>query len=289
MKNLIYIVLCLSVILTASCNDSPKIYSYDEVQRDSSGVFIFKKNGKIVNGILERHIDHFFLKEPSVRHIKVVDGLGVGIKDYINDECVGHIEYANSEMTGTYYGKIGNKTYTMALKDGMADGLYQVFDPSGKQVYEAVFKDGKPVKTYDFDSNGNKIIPIEEKLDLIAYKTGFYEYVNYNHNTIVYCPIVIMKFKNISDMPINDDESVKITATFIENDEELSSGNEYLIGYNDPPLSPGVSRQCSIMSTVGPTSYNGIYNANISCQLAINGKPYKTIKIANEIRPTNRM
>lgn len=288
MKNLIYIVLCLSVILTASCNNSPKIYSPEEIQTDSTGVRILKKNGKKVNGIVERQTTNF-LNQAIVRQTKFVDGVGVEIRDYINGECVGHIEYSNNQITGTFYGKTGDKTYTMSMKDGKADGLYQVFDPSGKQVYEAVFEDGKPVKTYDFDSNGNKIIPIEEKLDLVAYKTGFYEYVNYNHNTIVYCPIVIMKFKNISDMPINDDESVKITATFIENDEELASGNEYLIGYNDPPLSPGVSRQCSIMSTVGPTSYNSIYNANISCQLAINGKPYKTIKIANEIRPTNRM
>lgn len=288
MKNLIYIVLCLSVILTDSCSHSLKIYSPEEIQTDSTGVRILRKNGKRVNGIVEQQTTNF-LNEAIVRHTKFVDGIGVEIRDYIDDECVGHIEYANNQISGTYYGKYENNPYTMSMKDGMADGPCKLFGPNGKQIYEIIFENGNRVKTYDFDSNGNKIIPIEEKLDLVAYQTGFYEYVNYNYNDILYCPIVIMKFKNISDMPIDNDESVKITAVFVENEEELSSGNTYLIGYSDPPLSPGVSRQCHIMSSVGRTSYYGIYNANISCQLSINGKPFKTIKIANELRPSNRM
>ena len=288
MKNLIYIVLCLSVILTASCDNSPKIYSPEEIQTDSTGVRILKKNGKKVNGIVERQTTNF-LNQAIVRQTKFVDGVGVEIRDYINGECIGHIEYSNSQITGTFYGKTGDKTYTMSMKDGKADGLYQVFDPSGKQVYEAVYEDGKPVKTYDFDSNGNKIIPIEEQIDLIAYRTGFYESIDARYNEVLYCPIVIMKFKNISDTPIDNSERVKITATFINKDEEWSTDNTYLIGYSDSPLSPGISRQCYIMSSVGYTSYYSINQADISCQLSINDKPFKTIKIANEFRSSNRI
>lgn len=288
MKKLIYIVLCLLAILSVSCNSSPKIYPYDEVQKDSSGVWVFKKNGKKVNGIVERNTKHLIFNEPIVHHIDIVDGISVGSKDYFDDECIGHIEYENGQITGTYYGIRGNKTYTLTLKDGKADGLYKVFEPSGKQIYEAVFEDGISVKSYDFDSNGNKIIPIEEKLELVAYRTGFFESVDSRYNELLYCPIVIMKFKNISDLPI-DDKDIKITATFLNNDEEWSSDHKYLIGYSDSPLSPGISKQCYLLSSVGYTSFYSIGSANIECQLFINGKPYKTVKISNELRTSNRM
>ena len=98
-----------------------------------------------------------------------------------------------------------------------------------------------------------------------------------------------MKFKNISDTPIDNSERVKITATFINKDEEWSTNNTYLIGYSDSSLSPGISRQCYIRSSVGYTSYYSINQADISCQLSINDKPFKTIKIANEFRSSNRI
>ena len=288
MKNLIYIVLCLSVILTDSCSHSLKIYSPEEIQTDSTGVRILRKNGKRVNGIVEQQTTNF-LNEAIVRHTKFVDGIGVEIRDYIDDECVGHIEYTNNQISGTYYGKYEDNSYTMSMKDGMADGPCKLFGPNGKQIYEIIFEDGNRIKTYDFDSNGNKIIPIDEQIDLIAYRTGFYERIDARYNEVLYCPIVIMKFKNISDTPIDNSERVKITATFINKDEEWSTDNTYLIGYSDSPLSPGISRQCYVMSSVGYTSYYSINQANISCQLSINDKPFKTIKIANEFRSSNRM
>ena len=292
MKKTICILLCLPVILFAGCDNSPKIYSHGEVQKDSSDVWLLRKNGRKVNGIVESHAQHFFLNKPCLHRVDVIDGVDVGFKDYIDDECIGYMEYSNGQDTGTYYGKQGNNTYAMSMKDGIPDGICEVFDSDGKQIREIVFENGNPIKTYEFDSKGDKIIPVEEKLELVAYETGFYESVNYNSNEILYCPIVIMKFKNISESPItshSQDDWIKVTATFLDKDEEWSTTFKYLVGPGDSPMSPGISRQCYLMSSRGYVSYRGIGSTNISCQLFINDKPFKTIQIANRISKTNVM
>lgn len=288
MRKVIYITLCLSALLIAGCDRAPQIYSYNEVEKDSTDVWTLRKNGKKVNGIVERHTKHFLLNRPCVQRIDVVGGIDVGFKDYIDDECIGSAEYADNGETGTYYGEQGYNTYTVALKDGIPDGICEVFDSDGKQIREIVFEKGELVKTYEFDSEGDKIIPIEERLELVAYDTGFYESVNYNRNEVLYCPIVIMKFKNISDSPIKDGYD-KINATFLSENEVWDSGFTYLIGLGDPPMSPGIMRQFHIESSVGYLSYNAIGNANIVCQLFINDKPFKTIRVENKVVRTNRI
>lgn len=145
---------------------------------------------------------------------------------------------------------------------------------------------------YREDSNfatEEKAISAIEQLELVEYKTGFYEYRDRDHYELLYQPIVIMKWKNISDEPLV--ESIKMKAVFIDNkkDEEWSNTSRYFHDYSDAPLQAGLSRQLDITSSVGFTSYLGIENANISCQIFINDQFYKTVKIKNEYVSSNRL
>ena len=124
---------------------------------------------------------------------------------------------------------------------------------------------------------------------MVEYKTGFYEHRNYNYGQILYQPMVIMKWKNISNEPVT--ERIEIEGVFIDNkkEEEWSKGSDYFQSSSGTPLQVGLSRQSSLQSSVGWTSYNAISGSDVSCQIFINKQLYRTVKINNVHLTSNRI
>lgn len=126
-----------------------------------------------------------------------------------------------------------------------------------------------------------------DKIKLVDYETGFIEYEDRNSATLLYMPIIIMKWKNISNAPLDD--IVSMEALFIKDGEELSSGWDNFQGSSDKPLQPGLSRQIHLQSSVGYTSRFAIYDKNISCQIYVNDELMDTYEIEGRYLLSNRL
>jgi antitoxin component YwqK of YwqJK toxin-antitoxin module len=261
---------------------------------DTTKIYTYKKDGTAVTGtVVFYELDSKTAKKykSSIREVKNGKRINKGYDYYPNGVILAECQYdENGLVTGEikYFFKNGKLSKTAEFKEDKQDGIAKEFDNSGDQVKEIIFEAGKKVKEYDF-KNGEKIVPAIEKLELVQYKTGFYEYKNLTHNELLYQPMVIMKWKNVSNESL--DETIKIEGIFIDNKkgEEWSKSLDYFQGYSDTPLQVGLSRQSSLQSSVGFTSYWGISGANISCQILINGQLYKTVKIKNEYLSSNRI
>jgi hypothetical protein len=260
---------------------------------DSTKVYTYKDNGNMVTGtVVFYELDPRTAKKfkQAIREVKEGKRINKGY-DYYPDGSI-KAEYTydpNGLITGTvklFYHN-GQIYSTTEFKDNKECGISKVFRDDGKQAKELVFEIGKIIKEYDFDDNGKKIIPAIERLELVEYKSGFYEYRDMIHFQLLYQPMVIMKWKNISDEPIT--ERIEIEGIFISKSEEWAKTSDYFQGYSDPPLQAGISRQSALQSSVGYTNAYGIYNANITCQIIINKQLYKTVKINNEFLTSNRI
>ena len=76
----------------------------------------------------------------------------------------------------------------------------------------------------------------------------------------------------------------------IENGEIISTTTTNLYyHYGSTPIPVNVSKQCHSMSDVGKVSTYGVNVADIQCEIQMNGKPFKTLKIANKILYSNRI
>ena len=133
-------------------------------------------------------------------------------------------------------------------------------------------------------------IPVIQRLELMELRTGYYRSESPFSNQILFCPIVIMQWRNKSETPL--DERVEIKAVFInkEKNEEWSNEStifQYSSGIGTP-LSPGISRQVFVQSDVGYRNQWGL-NENIECQLYINGTFFRTVKIENAVLHSNRI
>jgi hypothetical protein len=128
---------------------------------------------------------------------------------------------------------------------------------------------------------------ILKRIKLVEYKTGYYEYKDVNALQVLYQPMIIMKWKNISNAPI--EESVEVKGVFISKGEEWGTDFSYLQSSSDAPLQPSIIRQCYINSNVGYTSVYSIYDSDISCQIYINDQLYQTFKIKNQHLTSNRI
>ena len=262
---------------------------------DSTKVYTFKDNGEKVTGTvvfyeLNPKTANKFKK--SLRELKEGKRVNKGYEYYPSGSINAELPFDNNGLiTGTvkYFYENGQLGATVEFKDNKENGLSKEYNDKGIQSKEIVFESGIKIKEYDFDESGKKIIPAIEKLELVEYKTGFYEYRDFNSYQLLYQPMVIMKWKNISTEPIT--EKIEMEAIFIDNkkEEEWSKASDYFQGYSDAPLQVGISRQSSLQSSVGYTSTYGIYNADISCQIIINKQLYKTIKIKNDFLTSNRI
>lgn len=265
-----------------SVNDSTKIYTYKDSGKNVTGKVILyeinPKNGKKYKSLVR----------------EVIDGKRINTGyNYFPSGSIG-AEYpydSNGQITGTsnvYYesGAVGETT---EYKDGKKHGVSKKFDENGVQISEAIYENDIKIKEYEFDSNGQKIIPVIDKLELIEFKTGFYEEVDLFSTRVLYMPTIIMKLKNISDEPIT--ESVYISATFIDNEknEEFGEAVDLFNSSSYNPLQVGISRQSTLGSTVGYRSSWVIDEANISCQVYINEQLLKVVKIDNDLLLSNRL
>ena len=177
---------------------------------DSTKVYTFKDDNKRVTGtVIFYELDPKTAKKfkQSLREVKDGKRIKKGY-DYFPSGSIG-AEYpydANGLIAGTvkYFYENGQVYSTVEFKDNKEQGISKEFREDGTQAKEIVFELGKKIKEYDFDDNGKKIIPAIERLELIKYETGFYEFKDFNSYQLLYQPMVIMKWKNISDEPLSE-------------------------------------------------------------------------------------
>ena len=287
------ILLC---VLQTSCNLLNSEIDGEKVNvDDSTKIYTYKDGGKKVTGTVT-----FYELNPltskkfkqAVREVKDGKRINKGYDYYANGSVNAEYSYdENGLIAGTvkFYFPNGKVASTQEFKDNKENGVSKEYREDGTQSKETIFEAGTKTKEYDFDDSGKKIIPAIERLELVTYKTGFFEYIDYNHNQLLYQPMVIMKWKNKSDQAIT--ETIEIEGIFINNtkEEEMAKTSDYFQGYSDAPLQPNLSRQGVLQSSVGYTNASGIYGANISCQIIINKQLFKTVKINNDFLTTNRI
>ena len=281
--------------------------------QDSSNFYVFKSDRKKATGILKTQIQESYHVDEVTRETTIEEGKASVIMDYDkNHSLIGTCDLKDGKLEGEYkmfypngrlktefymqYGKpngllrsydeYGQLEAEKNYKNGFLHGIAK-FYRNGMQVEEIVYENGNEVKSYKFDSSGNKIIPITECLEVVEYKTGYYEYVDYNHGQVLYQPIVILKIKNVSNKPLK--ETIKITAVFITDDEEWSNESVYFQSSFDTPLQPNISRQISVKSSVGWTNFGGIGGENVVCKMMVNGDVFQTFKIINKLVISNRL
>lgn len=261
---------------------------------DKTTIYTYKDNGQKVTGtVIFYELDPKTGKKVKDRERHIEDGkrVGKGINYFPDGSIAAEYPYSNGLINGIvkeYYDD-GQLYSVTEFKDDKEIGARKEYRDNGVQQKEIVFENGEKIKEYDFDENGKKIIPAIERLELVKYETGFYEFKDFNSYQLLYQPMVIMKWKNISNEPLS--EKIEMEAIFINNakGEEWSKSSDYFQGYSDAPLQPGLARQSTLQSSVGFTSAYGIYNANISCQILINKQLYKTVKIKNDFLTSNRI
>jgi len=291
----IFFALVLATLLTSCSFFNTEIDGQKVNVDDITKIYTSKENNKKVTGTVAFYeFDSLTSKKYKQRVREVKDGKRIkkGFDYYPNGNV--NVEYLydkNGQITGSvkiYYPE-GQIYSTEEYENGKQNGITKVYNEDGTQSNEIVYSNGIKIKEYDFDKNGNKIIPVTERLEMITYKTGYYEYIDYNSNQVLYQPIVIMKWKNKSDQPLT--EIIEFDGIFIDNykQEEMAQEHHYFQGFSDPPLQPNLTRQCALKSSVGYTNPAGIVRTNISCQIMVNKKLYKTVKIKNTLLNSNRI
>lgn len=98
----------------------------------------------------------------------------------------------------------------------------------------------------------------------------------------ILCPLLKIKFKNISDKDI---DRLEVKATFINtsNNEIFGDALTYLIGYGDTPLRPGYSKTAYLTSSVGYKSdMVALSFPNLVAEIYVNAKFYKKIRISKK-------
>lgn len=310
MKNLWLI---MFIVACCNCNSGNRILKNEDIMQDSSNFYVFKSDRKKATGILKTQIQESYHVDEVTRETTIEEGKASVIMDYDkNHSLIGTCDLKDGKLEGEYkmfypngrlktefymqYGKpngllrsydeYGQLEAEKNYKNGFLHGIAK-FYRNGMQVEEIVYENGNEVKSYKFDSSGNKIIPITECLEVVEYKTGYYEYVDYNHGQVLYQPIVILKIKNVSNKPLK--ETIKITAVFITDDEEWSNESVYFQSSFDTPLQPNISRQISVKSSVGWTNFGGIGGENVVCKMMVNGDVFQTFKIINKLVISNRL
>ena len=289
-KFVLFLCIVVGVTLTSCGSD---IIDGENVE-ETTGVLTYKKNGKLVSGtVVFYKLDKTTTKKYKEVVIEVKEGnrINKGYFYYSSGAVAAEYPYdENGLITGIvkYFFENGRLETTSEYKENKLNGITKEYNIVGNQTKEIIYEAGEKIKEYEF-KDGKKVIPAIEKLELLQYKTGFYRYQSFDRNQVLYQPIVIMKWKNISNDPLT--EVVKIEGVFIDNnkDEELSRSLDYFQGYTDSPLQSGLSRQSYIQSDVGYVDSWSIRKANMSCQIFINGTLYKTVKIKNEHLLSNRI
>ena len=224
---------------------------------DKTKIYTFKDNKTKVSGtVVFYDIDPKTTKKykSSLREIKDGKRINKGFDYFSSGAIQAEMIYdQNGLLTGTVktFYENGSIWETEEYKNNHQDGVYKEYKENGIQSKEILYKNDIKIKEYTFDENGNKIIPAIDKLELVTYKTGFFKYIDFNSNQLLYEPMVIMKWKNKSDQAIT--EEVKIEGVFINNSnkEEMSQASDYFQNDSEVPLQQNLSRQSVLQSNVG--------------------------------------
>lgn len=285
-------IIALTIILT-SCNlltseiDGEKV-NFDE----NTHQYTLKEDGSKVTGTVVIY-DVDPKTSEKYKHIlrEVKDSKRLTGKEYYSNGKL-YAQYSfdeNGLQTGTinFYSENGKLNEVAVFKNGKRNGISKRYFDNGNQAMEVQFENGLKIKEYIFDESGKKIIPAIDKLELVTYQTGFYEYTNMNSYQVLYQPMVIMKWKNISNEPVT--ETIEMEGVFISEGEEWAKASNYFQIESEAPLQPQLSRQSVLQSSVGYKNYNGISNSIVSCQILINKQIYKTVKIKNDLLRSNRI
>lgn len=282
----------LASLLIVSCDPTSKtIDGKDVLVDEETEIYTFRETGEKVTGTVL-----FYEKDAEgnrfIERKRVVKGglkVGIGYHYYPDGSIKAEAYYKDGKVDSlikNYYpdGKI---SLIQRISGKLRDGISEFYREDGTKEGEALFSNDSLIRVYEFDEFGMKLIPAIEKLELVEYKTGFYNYTDLNSLSSIFQPIVIMKWKNISKEPLT--ESVTIEGVFLSEDEEWSTEFEYLQSSSDNPLQAGISRQIHVKSSTGFKSILGVKDANIRCQIYVNKQLYKTLKINNDYVHSNRM
>lgn len=295
-----------------STKQAEEFIDMDNVTKDSlTGLFVFKNNGEKVTGtVVHKHWDESVIEDSVILKVIIENGVAKQINDYYLNGSL-YKKYSNNKRKIERYSRAGKLLETIFLNRNNQDSIRYSHTSNGsismiviidREKKEKIVKDfendlqsketiynenDEVIKSYDFDEYGHKILKDIDKLELLKYQTGFYRYADYNKDQVLYQPMVLMKWKNISDEALTKD--IKITGVFISGSEEWSTDDSYFQTSYGTPLQSGLARQANVTSSVGFTSPAGINGANIKCQIYINNQLYKTIKIQNKLLHTNRI
>lgn len=262
---------------------------------DKSGDTLFIQEYKIKDGIVEEGILYYypggqvntkFEMSPVYRNevMKVESFLPTGELEQVQEFAMINNVVRLKSLT-SYRGDSVKEYATMDYEKEIR--IVKVYI-HGKQAKEVICDlENQPLRYYDIDDNGNKIIPAIEKLEVVACETGFYCETDYEKCEVRYVPMVILKIKNITSEILP--ESVVVQGIFVRNDEELSKNYSYLQNEYDLPLRPGVARQVDFSGDVGWTGIDKLKEGEVKCQVFINGNPYKIVDIKNKILTSNRI
>ena len=166
---------------------------------------------------------------------------------------------------------------------------------TGRPFREFIYKNGLLVEEREIRDQSvarNDTIPVSlaNRLNLVEFRTGYIETIDVlGGGQSIFTPIVIMRWRNISDNSIS--ETVRIRGLFIDNknNEELNTSLAFLQGPTDLPLQKNITRQLDVRSSFGFVHRAGALSGDISCQIYINDIFIRSVRIDNIILQTNRL
>lgn len=269
-------------------NDREKIVSgtytfkqWDEVCEDTIIVKVIVENG-VINQINHYYLDGSLFRN-CIKDKQKIDSYWQSGKlwttDYLNKDGQDSIRY--------FYESDGSVSIIKLTDLVKKEYTIKEFE-NGLQSKEYIFNENHEViKSYDFDEYGHKIIPEIDKLELVEYQSGFYRYTDYNKDQVLYRPMVLMKWKNVSAEALSN--FIRIEGVFISGSEELSKDSDLFQSMSGAPLESGFTRQASFKCSVGFVNPLRINGADVKCHIYINKQLYKTIKIENKFLSSNRI
>mgnify|MGYP001035107852 CR=1 FL=1 len=236
------------------------------------------KKGKL-NGELKQFNPDSTIKYSAFYKNGILDGPYTQYKNGIHESSIFYKK--GKKESQNFYSPSGKLIRMESYRNGKKHGIEVIYNKNGDKIKENVYEFGKITESFDIDEYGERII-----FKLVDYTSGYYKDINSN-GEILYKPMVIMKWKNVSKTPLNG--KIEIKGEFFTDDEELCEILDYLQNSSQQPLQPGKIRQTCLKSYIGYKYAAGVAQGNISCNISINGQHYKTIRIKNTFLSSNRI
>jgi len=257
---------------------------------EKTKVYTYRDNGRKVTGtVIFYEIDKTTHQQYKAAMRTLKDGLrvGEGFTYFPDGQMNGRFTYKNGLLNGlsTTYWPNGNVESICEWKEEKKNGSCKVNDENGVLKSEIVYENDEPVKEYDYDSKGVRIIPAIDKLELVDVKTGFFAYSNKIYGKVLYQPMVLLKFKNIDTVPLT--QKIELHAVYVSRGEELGNVMCYLNEPSGTLFKPDVTKQICLRSDSGYIDLWAIPQADVECHISADKKKYKTISISKDVLLSN--